>query len=447
MASQVAKAKALMFEKLGDISTVQKKVYVVESDWFTLTEITDPREQGKFFAESVYVISLISPQWKFYITWVGPGGLDDELAKVSEGIVNLTNNVLTTHETRTRVKKGHEDEGLLAFFPDGFTILDEARIPIDEWYAKVEQNGVMFRVQAPFGDGARAIEQNECNSKYLNSGDAFCVIKGDAGFVWSGAGADDEETAAAQKLFDTVRRPAAISTMKEGEESAEFWESVGGQGEYSRIKQAVGIVPNDFEPRLFNVSNRSGYMWMEEIPAFGQEDLINDDCYVLDAYNTIFVWIGHLSNKFEKKGVYTKAKKYRDELQDRDPKEVMLEEVSAGYEPPAFTVQFIQWEPEVAAKWIATDPTVVAAALAEETKAAAQAALDADPFEGFLDPKTNKFPYEELKGIFPKGVKPNMKEYYLSDEEFASVLGMDHAAWGELKKWKQEKKKKEVGLF
>ena len=131
------------------------------------------------------------------------------------------------------------------------------------------------------------------------------------------------------------------------------------------------MVPADFDPRLFAVSNRTGYMWMDEIPAFGQEDLINDDCYILDAYNTIFVWVGHLSNKYEKAGVQKKAKQYLAELKDRDTKDVMVETVSAGYEPPAFQVQFIQWEPEVAEQWIKDDPTVIAAKLEEETKAAA----------------------------------------------------------------------------
>jgi len=45
-----------------------------------------------------------------------------------------------------RVKKGHEDEALLAFFPEGFVILDEARVPIEEWWAKTNTNGVMFRI-------------------------------------------------------------------------------------------------------------------------------------------------------------------------------------------------------------------------------------------------------------------------------------------------------------
>lgn len=113
----------------------------------------------------------------------------------------------------------------------------------------------------------------------------------------------------------------------------------------------------DFEPRLFQVSNNSGYMWMEEVPAFGQEDLFNDDCFILDAYNTIYVWIGNQSNKTERRGVNKRAEKYLQELKDsRNKDNICIEEVLAGYEPPQFQVQFIQWEPEVAAKWLETDP-------------------------------------------------------------------------------------------
>ena len=110
---------------------------------------------------------------------------------------SLTDGVLTNHMTRMRVKKGHEDEGFLAFFPEGFVILDEARVPYDEWLAKFNSNGALFRVQAPYGDGARAIEQNGRNSMYLNSGDAFCCLTQNAGFVWQGLGASDVEVAAA----------------------------------------------------------------------------------------------------------------------------------------------------------------------------------------------------------------------------------------------------------
>ena len=81
---------------------------------------------------------------------------------------------------------------------------------------------------------------------------------------------------------------------------------------------------------------------------------------------------------------------------------------------------------------------------AEELK---KAEAEKDPFEGFLNPKDKAFPYAELKGQFPEGVKGDSKEWYLSDAEFETVMGMDKAKYGELKKWKQQDIKKKVGLF
>lgn len=88
---------------------------------------------------------------------------------------------------------------------------------------------------------------------------------------------------------------------------------------------------------------------MKEIAAFTQEDLINDDVYILDAYDNLFIWIGNKSNSFEQKGARTKAQKYLEGLTDqRDKSAVVINEVEAGREPPSFVINFIQWEPEIA---------------------------------------------------------------------------------------------------
>lgn len=108
---------------------------------------------------------------------------------------------------------------------------------------------------------------------------------------------------------------------------------------------------------------------MQEVPAFGQEDLINEDCYILDVFNTVYVWIGNQSEKAEQRGVFTRAEKYIQDVKDsRNKEDVVISEVLAGREPPAFTVQFIQWEPEVAAKWLETDKQQMAEIAEEENK-------------------------------------------------------------------------------
>ena len=107
----------------------------------------------------------------------------------------ISDHINTSDMTRIRVRKGHEDESFLKFFPNGFIILDEARPQgaMTEWNAKMAEKGVMFRVQAPYGGGARAIEQNERASKYLNSGDSAVVITpgAAAGYVWNGVGSNE----------------------------------------------------------------------------------------------------------------------------------------------------------------------------------------------------------------------------------------------------------------
>lgn len=283
----------MIFDKLGPIEGVTKKVYFVGDDWKTMTEITDPRENGKFFAESCYVVHLKSAKHEYFINWLGPKVETEFISRMGTGIDALTGYELTSDMTRIRMKKGHEDDAFLSFFPEGFAILDEARIPMDDWYAKTAANGVLFRVQSPYGDGCRAIEQNSRSSQYLNSGDAFTVITQTEGYVWAGLGADDLEKSKAEALFDFFNlRPPAVETFKEGEESDAFWASLGGKGEYSKVKE-LNDCPPDFQPRLFRVSTDSGYLWMEEVPAFGQEDLWNEDCFILDCYNKIYVWIGN----------------------------------------------------------------------------------------------------------------------------------------------------------
>ncbi len=66
--------------------------------------------------------------------------------------------------------------------------------------------------------------------------------------------------------------------------------------------------------------------------------MLNDDVYILDSFDMVYIWIGNKSNKFEKNGAYKKAEEYINGVQDgRDKNEVTISEVEAGKEPPDFT--------------------------------------------------------------------------------------------------------------
>jgi hypothetical protein len=61
------------------------------------------------------------------------------------------------------------------------------------------------------------------------------------------------------------------------------------------------------------------------------------------------------------------------------------------------------------------------------------------------------FTYEQLQHkpgrSFPPGIDVAAREKYLSDDEFKKVLKMTKAEFAKLPAWRQQKLKKEVGLF
>lgn len=175
--------------------------------------------------------------------------------------------------------------------------------------------------------------------------------------------------------------------------------------------------------------------------------MMNDDIMLLDAYQTIYVWIGNKSNDFEKRGAYKSAQKYIDGVRDeRDKSNVQIVELEAGKETTSFTVQFPEWRLEKAQKWLDEDPVkqLKGNLLRGLTKVVEEEKKEQSKW---LDPKTNKFDYEQLKGQFPEGVDPTKKEAYLNDEHFKQVFGMNQTDFYNLKKWKQQELRKAKELF
>lgn len=116
------------------------------------------------------------------------------------------------------------------------------------------------------------------------------------------------------------------------------------------------VAGNNFEPMLFEISNSSGYMNMKQIPAFSQQSLFENDVYLLDNWNQIFIWVGPHSNKFEKNAAYRNADKYIAALKDGRTKEkISIVEVEATKEPPVFKVAFPNWSDQFSQTWVAQD--------------------------------------------------------------------------------------------
>lgn len=77
---------------------------------------------------------------------MGPKLDPKEYSDTSRYMDIVTNYENSNLITRSRVRKGHEEESLLSLFPNGFITYIGKRIPASEKIASIIQNGAMFRI-------------------------------------------------------------------------------------------------------------------------------------------------------------------------------------------------------------------------------------------------------------------------------------------------------------
>ncbi len=101
------------------------------------------------------------------------------------------------------------------------------------------------------------------------------------------------------------------------------------------------------DPRLFHCSNAKGKFRVEEVHSFSQEDLSDEDVFLLDAHDSLYVWVGSKANKDEILEAAEFAERYVKEADDGREDGCPVTRVSAGFEPVLFTQHFIGWNPMV----------------------------------------------------------------------------------------------------
>jgi len=202
----------------------------------------------------------------------------------------------------------------------------------------------LYHVKGTSSSNTKACQVDLAASS-LNSNDCFVLVTPKMSFSWLGKFSTGDEREVAKSVADSLSPPGKVEAVYEGGEKADFWEAIGGKGDYHNKKAEA--IP-EFEPRLFQCSNASGNFDVEEIFDFTQEDLIADDIMLLDAWSEVFLWIGSGANDIEKKESLKMAIDYvKNSPGDRSPETTPILTVKQGFEPPLFTCHFI-WDAEKA---------------------------------------------------------------------------------------------------
>jgi Gelsolin repeat/Villin headpiece domain len=427
----------------------------------------DEALHGQFYAGDSYIVLYTyekrnKPHWIIYF-WQGRDSSSDEKGS-SALFAKQMDDELGGDPVQVRVVQNKEPDHFLALFKGRMVVHTGGRA---SGFANVndadsyDTDGVsLFHVKGTNDVNTRAVQVPEVAAS-LNSGDCFVLLTPATMYVWQGQGANDSERATAHNIAKLLQGSRALVDVNEGEEPAEFWEPIGGQGDYTKVKLLDDQQPR--EARMFHVSNVTGVMKAEEICDFTQDDLINDDVMLLDTYTEVFVWVGTDAQKSEKDAAITTALDYVENANDGRDKDTPVLEVHPGVEPPMFTCHFLGWDPEKASDFADPYAAKLAAlkesgatdtgAAADDSKAAPAAAAPVAPKRltrndvGFSSAVIS---YDDLVArTFPAGVEVDRAnlQNYLGDDEFQTVFGMDKAAFAALPAWKKKAAKQKAKLF
>ncbi|KAM9284158.1 villin-1 isoform 2-T2 [Cariama cristata] len=439
-----AKPQMAAQQKMVDDGSGEVEVWRVENQELVPVE---KKWLGHFYGGDCYLILytyFVGPKVNRIIyLWQGRQASTDELTASAYQTVILDQKY-NNEPVQVRVTMGKEPAHLMAIFKGKMVVYagGTSRAGSKEPTPSTR----LFHVHGTNEYNTKAFEVS-VRASSLNSNDVF-VLKTPSCCYLCG-----DEREMGKTVADIISKTEKLA-IAEGQEPPEFWLALGGKSQYANSKRLQEKNPS-ISPRLFECSNKTGTFLATEIVDFTQDDLEEDDVYLLDTWDQVFFWIGKGANESEKEAAAVMAQEYlRDHPSGRDLDTPIIV-VKQGHEPPTFTGWFLAWDP---LNWADKKSYEVLRAELEDKSSLGQltSMLSSKqevftPTTTLLPDKLDTFPLHVLVNTsaedLPRGVDPSRKEYYLSNEDFQAVFGMSRPAFSTLPLWKQQKLKKDKGLF
>ncbi|KAF7468547.1 Hypothetical predicted protein [Marmota monax] len=300
---------------------------------------------GFFYGGDCYLVLYTyevngKPNYILYI-WQGRHASQDELAASAYQAVQLDQQ-LDGAPVQVRVSMGKEPRHFMAIFKGKLVIYEGGTSR--KGNTEPDPPVRLFQIRGNDKSNTKAVEVPAFASS-LNSNDVFLLKTQAEHYLWYGKGSSGDERAMAKELASLLC-DGTEETVAEGQESAEFWDLLGGKTPYANDKR-LQQETLDVQSRLFECSNKTGRFIVTEITDFTQDDLNPGDVMLLDTWDQVFLWIGAEANAIEKERALATAQEYlHTHPSGRDIHTPILI-IKQGSEPPTFTGWFLAWDPHI----------------------------------------------------------------------------------------------------
>ncbi|KAJ8403509.1 hypothetical protein AAFF_G00352810 [Aldrovandia affinis] len=350
---------------------------------------------------------------------------------------------------QVRVPMGKEPMHLMAIFKGKMIVYEDGSSRVAT--TQIQPAIKLFHIHGTNEFNTRAIEV-PARSTCLTSNDVFVLKTDTSCYLWYGKGCNGDEREMGKMLADIISKREK-HVIAEGQEPADFWVNLGGRSQYSNSKRLYEETQH-ITPRLFECSNQTGRFLATEITNFTQEDLDEYDIMLLDIWDQVFLWIGKGANEAEKGAAVTMAQEYLKNHPGARNVNTPIVLIKQEFEPPTFIGWFHAWDPHMwhdgksyeQLKSELGDAIDIIKITVDMTKL--NSTMDSI---GIMPSVLLTFPADKLVNRLteelPEGVDPTRKEEYLSNEDFALVLGVARLDFYSMPIWKQKNLKKEKGLF
>uniref|UniRef100_A0A8C7F807 Villin-1 n=1 Tax=Oncorhynchus kisutch TaxID=8019 RepID=A0A8C7F807_ONCKI len=461
---KIAKVEQIKFDATSmharpDVAAQQKMVDDGTGEVWRLEDSelvpVDRKWLGHFYGGDCYLILYkyeVSNRSHYILyIWQGRHASTGELAASAFQAVNIDQQY-NGEPVQVRVPMGKEPLHLMAIFKGKMVVYEEGSSRANS--AHVQPAVRLFHIHGTNEFNTRAIEV-PARSSSLNSNDVFVLSTDTCCYLWYGKGCCGDEREMGKSLADIISRREK-HVIAEGQETANFWLNLGGKTQYANSKR-LQEEHNNITPRLFECSNQTGRFLAMEVTNFNQDDLDEDDIMLLDIWDMVFLWLGKGANQIEKENVVPTAHEYLRTHPGGRNVDTPIVLVKQGFEPPTFTGWFHAWDPHMWRKSYQELKAELGDAsdiiqITDRSTSNSTQNNSKSIGESLLSPTIGAtFPADKLLNRktedLPDGVDPTKKEEYLSNADFALILGVSRVEFYSMPTWKQQNLKKEKGLF